>query len=92
MDAPSESTPPEDPPTRDPRPGWFVTAFGIALIIWATLSIAGAGYGSRPKLNFAERRSYDMVKRDVHRAFPLSMLKAATGLALIFVGAKMRKS
>ncbi len=63
---------------------------GLLVVLVAVLDLNGAGYGWRVRHDFAERRSYDMVKRGVHRAFPRVLLTAACGGALIWVGGRLR--
>ncbi len=70
--------------------GWILTGIGIALILAGVLQITRAGYGTHVLRDFAERRSYDMVKRDLHRAFPRAAIVAALGGGLIFAGARLR--
>jgi hypothetical protein len=64
--------------------GLFVA--GIALILASALHLADAGYGSDPHREFAERRSYNTVKRSVHDALPMTILLGGCGLALIAIG------
>jgi len=72
------------------RAGWALSALGVAVIVWAVLGVASAAYGSRPKYHAGERRSYDMVKREVHRTFPLALAKALCGLGLAIAGSYVR--
>jgi len=46
------------------------------------------GPGTGPK-RFAERRSYDQVKVDLHRSFPLGFSIALAGLGLFLVGQRI---
>jgi len=89
-DSKAEPTP-ETAPLPRSRLGWGLMAVGCALVLWAVLGLAGAGYGSQPTRNFAARRSYNMVKRDVHRAFPAAMMRAVAGLAILALGARTRR-
>ena len=61
------------------KAGWVLLGIGLATILWAVLRVANAGYGTNPRRSFAERRSYDMVKRDVHRV--LRRRAVAAGIA-----------
>ncbi len=64
---------------------------GAVLVLWSVLALSSAGFGTRPTASFAQRRGYDQVKRDVHAAFPLALLRALAGLALIAGGARLRR-
>ena len=63
---------------------------GLGTVLWAVLTVANAGYGARVLRGFSERRSYDMVKRDVHRQLPRALISAACGIGLIGLGARLR--
>lgn len=54
---------------------------GIVLIIAATLNMTSAGYGTSVRREF--RRSYDMIKNDVHAALPRTVLLGGLGLLLL---------
>ena len=60
--------------------------FGLLVIIVSTLQLASAGYGGHAKQQFAERRSYNMVKEDVHRRFPMTIVQGLAGLGLMIWG------
>ena len=64
---------------------------GAGLVLWSVLAVSSAGFGSRPTPSFAQRRGYDQVKRDVHAVFPMALLRALAGLALITGGARLRR-
>lgn len=64
-------------------------AAGVVAIILAALNLSSAGYGSTVRRGFANRRSYDMVKPDVHRALPKTLFLGVGGLALVLVGARL---
>jgi hypothetical protein len=83
-------------PTRASRPrriavGRGLIAAGILSIVLAALHLASAGYGSSVRRGFANRRSYDMVKPDVHRALPRTFLLGIGGLAVVLVGARLAR-
>lgn len=72
---------------------------GIALIVLGLVTIVGAvlveleianGPGTGPK-SFAQRRSYDQVKVDVQRTFPVVFLVGVGGLGLAMLGARLAK-
>jgi hypothetical protein len=81
---------PRSPPPRSVA-GWIVTGAGIVVVLYAVILLTSAGYGTRVLHDFAERRSYDMVKRDVHRAFPRALLTAVCGGVLVWVGGRLRE-
>ncbi|MFT5048671.1 MAG: hypothetical protein ACI8QZ_000058 [Chlamydiales bacterium] len=91
MDEPQSEITPETVLAPRSRLGWSMMAFGGVLLLWAVLGLASAGYGSRPTRDFAARRSYNMVKRDVHTAFPTALMRAAAGLSLLALGARTRR-
>jgi hypothetical protein len=82
----------EEPPALPGRSplGWILTGLGILLILVGVLEITSAGYGTHVLREFAERRSYDMVKRDLHRALPRAALTAVLGGGLLFAGSRAR--
>lgn len=85
---------PSPRPARSERAAWhgrWVIGLGVALIALAALHLAAAGYGTRPRRDFAERRSYDMVKPAVHRALPRSALLGTAGLAFVLAGGRLRR-
>ena len=88
----SPSVPPS--PARSFRLRWqgsLSIGVGLALIVAATLWLAIVGYGGHVRRQFAERRSYDMVKTSVHQALPGVLLTGLGGLGLILLGARLRR-
>ena len=71
--------------------GAVLVGLGCVFCLIAVITLANAGYGSRPTREFRERRSYNMVKTDVYRAFPRFVLQAGTGLLVGWFGLRMRK-
>jgi len=55
----------------------------VVLVIAFVLTIADAGYGHDPHREFGQRRSYNMVKQDVHGALP-GALPYLLGAAVLF--------
>jgi hypothetical protein len=72
------------------RLGWVLTGIGALLVLLGVFELTSAGYGTRVRHNFAERRSYDMVKTDVHAALPWAATKALVGLGVVLLGARLR--
>lgn len=64
---------------------------GLVLIVGATLWLANVGYGGHVRRQFAQRRSYDMVKTSVHEVLPRVLLVGLGGLGLILLGARLRR-
>jgi ABC-type sulfate transport system permease component len=73
--------------------------FGLALIVVGLLTIVVSvivvleianGPGTGPK-TFAERRSYDQVKVDVQRSFPIALIGGLFGLGVAILGARIRR-
>ena len=88
---------PEQPPcpARAQRAAWharWMIGAGVILIVCATLNLSRAGYGMRPRRDFAQRKSYDMVKPDVHRALPLTIVLGMGGLILILAAGRVRRA
>jgi hypothetical protein len=79
---------PKDP--RRSRLGWILTGIGVLLILAGVLELTSAGYGTHVLRDFSERRSYDMVKRDLHHALPRAALTAALGGGFLFAGSRAR--
>lgn len=75
---------------RSRRLGYGLVAAGLFVIVAAVLYVleAANGPGSGPH-TFAERRSYDQVKVEVHRVFPLAFLVGLGGLALALYGGRV---
>ena len=84
---------PEDEIDEDARrrASWALTGLGVAAIVGAALWLSSAGYGTRVRRAFADRRSYDMVKPAVHRALPGVAALGLGGLGLLLAGARMRR-
>jgi len=76
---------------RRVRLSYVLQGLGLILLIWGVLSVANAGYGTRPVQNFSERRSYNMVKTSVHEALPNGLFKATAGFLLLPLGARARR-
>ena len=53
--------------------GHSLIGASIVLVIAFVLTVADAGYGHDPYRTFGQRRSYNMVKRDVHGALPAAL-------------------
>lgn len=91
---PSPDLPPDLPPgqsLRLRRRGSLSIGAGLVLIVAATLWVSNAGYGNHVRREFAQRRSYDMVKTSVHEVLPRVLLTGLAGLGLILLGARMRE-
>lgn len=73
------------------RAGWALSGLGLAVIVGATLWVASAGYGTRVRRGFEERRSYDTVKPAVQRVAPWAVLTGVSGLVLMVVGTRLRR-
>ena len=71
--------------------GWSMTALGLAMILACVLWVSSAGYGTRVLRSFAERRSYDTVKRDVHAVMPYALPLGLAGLGLAIAGGAVRR-
>jgi hypothetical protein len=64
----------------------------IAIVVSVLVVLESAnGPGTGPK-SFEERRSYDQVKVEVQRTFPLALLGALAGLGLAIVGTRVLES
>jgi hypothetical protein len=73
------------------RLSWIVTGLGGALMLWGVLYMTTHAVGGRVE-DFAHRRTYNNTKIAVHEAFPGFLWRAALGLTLVMVGARMRKA
>jgi hypothetical protein len=71
--------------------GGVLMVTGGVFVLIAVLTLTNAGYGARPTREFSQRRSYNMVKTDVFRAFPRFILQAGTGLIVVWAGLRLRK-
>lgn len=100
MDEPRDPSPPS-PPTGEERPGVSdaprphrrlgvgLMVVGGALLVWAILTISSAGYGTSVRSEFSNRRPYDQIKAEVHRAVPKALLRALLGGLLVFQGRRL---
>lgn len=72
------------------RLGITLVVIGLLTIVVAVITVLeiANGPGSGPK-SFAERRSYDQVKVEIHRVFPLAMLAGLAGLGLAIAGSRL---
>jgi ABC-type Fe3+ transport system permease subunit len=74
------------------RLGITLVVVGLLTIVTSVLVVLeiANGPGTGPK-SFAQRRSYDQVKVDVQRSFPLGLLAGLGGLALTMTGARLAR-
>ncbi|TAJ19308.1 MAG: hypothetical protein EPO68_06500 [Planctomycetota bacterium] len=70
--------------------GHALIAFGLALIVAATLYVATAGYGDRVR-ELPERRSYNQVKQSLHSAWPAGMCLCVSGVFFCVWGGRVLK-
>lgn len=82
-------------PSRAPGParaarlrlrGRGLIGASIILVIAFVLTVADAGYGHNPHRTFGQRRSYNMVKTDVHEVLPKALPYLAAALGLFALG------
>lgn len=81
---------------RTPRPVLFgrgLLVAGGACLLWAVLFVTTRAFGPGPpaQLDFAHRRPYDQVKRDVHAAVPGMAWRGLLGLVLISAGVRLAR-
>lgn len=78
--------------TRRQRTGISLVVAGligiVASVLWVLEAANGPGAGPH---TFAQRRSYDQVKVEVHRTFPLGLVCGLAGLALCMAGARLAR-
>lgn len=60
-------------------------------MLWGVLYMTSHTVGG-PVADFAHRRTYHDTKIAAHQAFPGFMWRAALGLALVWAGARLRRS
>lgn len=74
------------------RLGITLVVVGLLTIVTSVLVVLelANGPGTGPKA-FAQRRSYDQVKVEIHRSFPLGFLAGLAGLALTMAGARLAR-
>jgi len=79
-------------PASRRRAGRALIAVGLLTIVVAVLFVleAANGPGTGPK-TFAQRRSYDQVKVEVHRTFPYALLAGLAGLGVTIAGARLAR-
>ena len=82
------------PLPRTPRRvllGRALLVAGGASLLWAVLFLTTRAFGPGPpeRLDFAHRRPYDQVKRDVHAAVPGMAWRGLLGLLLLSAGTRL---
>ena len=79
------------PPISRHRLGLALIVVGLLTIVVSVVFVleSANGPGTGPK-SFAQRRSYDQVKVEVHRTFPLALIAGLAGLGLAMAGARLR--
>lgn len=79
-------------PARRRKVGLALVSIGLVIIVGAVIAVleVANGPGTGPKA-FAERRSYDQVKVEVHRSFPLAFAVGVAGLGLAMLGARLAR-
>jgi hypothetical protein len=67
-----------------------LVVLGLATIVVAVVAVLeiANGPGTGPR-SFAQRRSYDQVKVEVQRTFPLALLVALGGLGVTMIGKRL---
>ena len=68
------------------RAGWTSIVLGILIIIGCVLYINDAAMQHGPHSSFAQRTSYNTVKRSVHENFPRVLPVAILGCLLLMGG------
>ena len=71
--------------------GTALIALGLVGILWGVFHVLG-GIGSYEQRDFAHRKTDYQVRSTVHETFPLGFTKAMAGLALLLVGAHLRRA
>ena len=74
------------------RLGRWMIGVGLVIILASVLWVLeeANGPGTGPK-HFAERRSYDIVKKDLHRVFPTAFACGLLGLGLALWGGRIAR-
>lgn len=70
--------------------GTALIVLGLLGILWGVVHILGA-VGAPEQRDFAHRQTYDEVKPLVQGAMFGGMLRSLAGLALVIVGARLRR-
>lgn len=74
------------------RLGTLLVVLGLVTIVVSVLHVANAVQGNRPRRAFAERVGYDEAKQSLHRSFPAAFATGLAGLALAFLGTRLRRT
>jgi hypothetical protein len=69
--------------------GWLVTALGFIGILWGVFHLTIPTIGG-PIYQFKDRRTYTEVKTAMHEVYPGAVLRALGGLALVWLGGRIR--
>jgi len=74
------------------RLGVVLVVLGLLTILVSVLVVLelANGPGTGPK-SFAQRRSYDQVKVEVQKSFPIALVVAVGGLGLTMAGARLAR-
>ena len=81
---------PQDPALQRRR--LTLQVIGVVLIVLGTLNLTVAGYGTEVRRDFAQRRSYDMIKPRVQAALPRTAVLGLGGLCLILYAAGLGRT
>lgn len=84
-----EAPRPEGDPLRR-RLGTLLVVLGLLGIVWGVAHVLGA-VGAPQERDFAHRQTYDEVKPLVHGALFGGLLRGLAGLALAWVGLRLRR-
>ena len=87
----SAGEPPVTPPSeRTIRVSWALSVLGLCVLLAGVFYMTSSAIGPLQR-DFRDRRAYNEVKADAHRAFPFALTMGFVGLLTMILGAHLRR-
>ena len=83
-------SPPTPPSERRIRVSWALSVLGLCVLLAGVFYMTSSAIGPLQR-DFRDRRAYNEVKADAHRAFPFALTMGLVGLATMVLGSHLRR-